>query len=105
MKKNYMVHSDFNASGTSLVGTIEADYYTLVELFGEPTWTDTSSQEKVNYEWVIQFDNGTLATIYNWKDYDGGRYASQAPNYEWHVGGFNKAAEWSVREVLLNANS
>lgn len=102
---NYVVGEDVNVNGTHLQGYIEASYDRLVELFGEPTYTCDSLCEKVNVEWNIEFGTGTVATIYNWKDFDGGFLCTQENSWKWHVGGFNKFAQWQIEEVLNNANS
>lgn len=58
----------------------------LTEIFGEP---DTADFDKVNCEWRIIFDDGTVATIYDWK-----RYSDMPMDlpYTWHVGGHTDAA-------------
>lgn len=92
---------------SSLQGYVTADYQTLVEAFGEPHYTDPSGDEKVNTEWELCFeveDNGernvVYATIYDWKDYDGGARSRSGQAYEWHIGGFNIDAKFAVQQAL-----
>lgn len=75
-----------NASGTSLSNYIDASYAELVELFGSPSYDETSSDDKVDVEWVLANEEGQVVTIYNWKDYDGGTRARTASSYRWHIG-------------------
>lgn len=89
-----------SSSGTCLQGYVEASYDKLVEVFGHPTFDKTSGDEKVDFEWCLKFNDGTDATIYNWKDYDGGLYAQMAPDYTWHIGGKNRIAVCNVLELL-----
>ena len=80
-----MKKADFNkASGTSYMGSVKTTYNRLVEIFGEPHLRDG---DKTTAEWVLEFQDGTIATIYDWK-------LSETPTYEynWHVGGFSKDA-------------
>ena len=98
---NFSTHNDahLNANGTFLQGYIRADYGLLVNLFGIPSFAFSS---KTDWDWTIQFDDGTVATIYNYKN---------GPNYgyptvtgddivEWHVGGYNQQAMENVKRVL-----
>jgi len=73
-----------SASGSCLRGYIKTTYDELVNVFGEPT---TLKGDKVNVEWTIKFSDGTVATIYDWKQ-------SETPMgvYDWHIGGFNHRA-------------
>ena len=71
------------ANGTSLQGYITATYDQLVERFGQPE----SGGDKTTVEWMLQFEDGTVATIYDWK-------VDETPTYmyNWHIGGKNKTA-------------
>lgn len=89
-----------NSSGTCLQGYVEVSYDKLVEVFGQPTFDETSGDDKVDFEWCLKFDDGVDATIYNWKDYDGGLTALSTPDYQWHIGGRNAIAVSNVLEVL-----
>ena len=60
---------DFDATGTSLAGYIQANYKQLVEVLGEPTWDEGSDDDKVQVEWICEFDED-IFTIYDWKTYD-----------------------------------
>ena len=86
--------------GTSLQGYITATYAELVELFGKPH--DFFDDYKTDAEWYVEFDDGTVATIYNWKN--GRNYCGpDAPAVEnitsWNVGGLTEAALDKVLEV------
>ena len=99
---NYKTHNQtrIDINGTCLQGYIVSTYGTLVELFGHPTESDGY---KVDWEWELRFEDGTVATIYNWKN---------GPNYcgrdglhcdqitEWHVGGHTRDALNHVQELL-----
>ena len=94
---------------TSLQGYIKCDYKTLVEVFGEPD--PHADGYKVDREWVLKFGDGTVATVYNWKNgknYLGPQQGLEPEEIkEWHVGGKSKMAvtlvEMSIdaKELLL----
>ena len=103
---NITSHKGWNkeANGTSLTGYITIDYDTLVEALGPPV-ADNDGY-KVDAEWYIEFEDGTVGTIYNWKN---------GPNYcgadgtpveyitEWNVGGKNGTSPVSDIGEVLNA--
>ena len=71
-------------NGTCLQGYIETTYDELVKVFGKPTEFEG---DKVTVEWTIQFSDGTVASIYDWK-------LSETPMgvYRWHIGGRSQRA-------------
>jgi hypothetical protein len=89
-----------NTNMCCLVGTAEASYDRIVEAFGAPTYDEPSGDGKVDIEWNIEFDDGTVATIYNWKDFDGGFRARESSSYTWHIGGRSQTSKLLVAEVL-----
>lgn len=90
---------------TSLQGYYVATYDELVSILGEPTYNTTSGDDKVDVEWDLEIwdavsDSTVVATIYNWKDYDGGVRARSGVKYEWHIGGTGRNAVWAVEHIL-----
>ena len=76
-----------STAGTCLRGRITATYAKLVEVFGKPT---LFSGGKIDAEWVILFESGTIATIHNYKDgrnYYGAKGTPTEEITEWSVGG------------------
>jgi hypothetical protein len=78
---------------TFLQGYIETTYDELVKVFGEPTVLEG---DKVTVEWILQFSDGTVATIYDWK-------LSETPMgvYNWHIGGRSQRAVHLVADCML----
>jgi hypothetical protein len=103
----YWTTKDVIPCGTCSTGTITTSYEKLVEAFGKPVYVGTHG-EKVNIEWDIEFgvadfenpDETVIATVYNWKDYDGGAEAMSNDSYEWHIGGHGYEAVECVRKAL-----
>jgi len=85
--------------GTSLQGYVSATYQQLVEILGQPTYSNPSADGKVNTEWELMSEYGPV-TIYDWKDYDGGELSRSGVKYQWHVGGKNMQALFYVEGLL-----
>ena len=92
-----------NVGGTFLQGYIKASYEQLVKTFGEPHDPDGDNY-KTDVEWAFKFADGTVATIYNWKN--GHNYLGEAEGlelndiYEWNVGGNSDKAVSKLLEKL-----
>jgi len=94
------------ATGTYRQGRIETSFSDLKAVFGEPHYKFTDSGDsysKIDAQWVLEFDDGTIATIYNYKN--GAAYLGddgQPPEQitEWHIGGFDKQAAERVKTEL-----
>ena len=92
---------DFSAfNGTSLQGYVYADYAILKKVFGKPGEGDGY---KVDAEWDVVFSDGSIATIYNYKDgknYNGARGLNKTQITDWHVGGRSARAVRNVETML-----
>ena len=92
-----------NVGGTSLQGYIKASYEKLLQTFGAPN-PNLCDNYKTDVEWAFKFADGTVATLYNWKN--GHNYLGKAEGlelndiYEWNVGGFNEKAVSKLLEKL-----
>jgi len=82
-------------NGTSLKGRIVTTYDELVRVFGAPTYGPEDSGDKVTCEWCIKFRDGTIATIYDWKEI----YTPRG-EYGWHIGGLKGEAVDRVYETM-----
>ena len=54
-----------SANMTSLKGTITTTYSKLVDKYGDPLEIDGY---KSDAEWIIEWEDGVIGTIYNWKN-------------------------------------
>ena len=95
--KNF--ETDVNMNMSSLQGKIKTTYDKLVEIFGEPTYTDADPYEKVNCEWTVATENEDGDTvkfsIYNWKT---GSIPTE--EYDWHIGGYGFDAVDAAYEII-----
>ncbi len=86
--------------GTSLMGFITTTRSDLERVFGSPTIDDgNDTGDKVTTEWYLLSDDGTRATIYDWKRYEQGA-PEMNERYEWHIGGDSAEAVTIVSEAL-----
>jgi hypothetical protein len=89
------LNNTLKANGTSLKGKVETTFDRLEEAFGEPIYPDSFDQ-KVICEWVLEFEDGLIATIYCWK-------VKSVPlgEYDWHIGGHSERVVDYVKNILL----
>lgn len=86
--------------GTHLQGYIWIDYAELVSVFGEPTPGDG---HKVDAEWLLQLDDGRLATIYNYKsghNYLGPDGLDTEMIRDWHIGGNEETVVQTISSII-----
>ena len=93
MKADYVTMATPSmANGTSLQGRIAATYDKWVETFGEP---NGGPGDKTTVEWILKFPDGTIATIYDWK-----QSTTPKDNYDWHIGGHSKKAVLAIIQAM-----
>lgn len=103
--RNIMEFTTHNAeqidvNGTHLQGYLDAKYTELLAVFGEPFGGDGY---KVDAEWVIRFEGGAIATIYNWKNgknYCGAEGLPVEQIDHWHIGGNSRKVVDMVQIAL-----
>ena len=100
-KENKMEATE-NVYGTSLQGYIKASYEQLLKAFGPPN-PNLCDNYKTDVEWAFEFADGTIATLYNWKNgknYNGDDGLELNHIYEWNVGGKSEKAVSRLLEKL-----
>ena len=91
-KKNILINnrtSDIN--GTSLIGYVKATFSEIYNVLGEPE----GDWDKSTAHWTVEALDGTVATIYDWKE-----YTTPMGEYRWHIGGKNSKALLLVESLL-----
>jgi len=77
-KKTYQ-----DTDGTSFQNVVvTTSVANLTKIFGEP-YNNNTGEDKVNFEWEMETDEGNVFTIYDWKV---GRPLSVDEPVEWHIG-------------------
>jgi hypothetical protein len=94
-KKTYQ-----DTDGTSFHGvTIRATVDQLTKAFGEP-YDNNSGDDKVNFEWDMETDEGEVFTIYDWKNY---RPIGRDEIVTWNIGARSKSVSNDAERELLKA--
>ena len=98
-------------SGSSLQGYVSASYYNLIDVFGEPTISTPSGDDKVHTEWMLGIKvldddaespddwEKIYVRIYDWKE-QGPEVARQSSQYRWHIGGKSYMADDVVHQAI-----
>jgi len=87
-----------DTDGTSFHGvTIRATVDQLTKAFGEP-YDSNSGEDKVNFVWDMENNEGEVFTIYDWKEY---RVLKSDEIVTWHIGAKSKSdSNVAEREIL-----
>jgi hypothetical protein len=86
-----------NANMTSLRGEITTTFSELCAVFGEPDVGPNADLDKTTCEWHLKFEDGTIATIYDWKT----GYTPRGV-YDWHIGGYPDSKAVELVTDLIN---
>jgi len=80
-----MKQTNKSADGTSFHNTtFTASVADLRQILGEPHCEQNDGRDKVNFDWTMETEDGTVFTVYDWKEY---RPLKEGELIEWHVGG------------------
>jgi len=79
--------------------TITTTPQALIDLIGHPQWEDNTGDDKVNFDWSCELEDGTYFTIYDWKEY---RSLNLNERIEFHIGGMNKSDTVKARQALIS---
>ena len=102
---NFQTHNDkeVNDIGTCRVGTVDIGFYQIKRVFGKPVPTEDCDY-KSEAEWRIEFEDGVVATIYDYKvgkKYEGNYYGTAKTKItHWHVGGHDEIALERIKKLL-----
>jgi hypothetical protein len=88
-----------STDGTSFFGTtIRATVNQLISAFGDPTMDSNWGDDKVNFEWEMETEDGEVFTIYDWKE---GRPLGLDEYVVWHIGAMNKSVCNTAEDEIL----
>lgn len=89
-----------SVDGTSFHGaTISASLAELQNLLGA-THCEGTTNDKVQNEWELELEDGTVFTLYDWKEY---RHYADTETIEWHIGGMNQKDTFVAQDALVEA--
>ena len=98
-----MKQTDKSADGTSFHNhTFTATVDDLRNVLGQPQFESNDGEDKNNFDWIMETEDGTVFTVYDWKEY---RRLEEDEVIEWHIGGRSGAdtekALLEIREALM----
>ena len=80
-----MKQTDKSANGTSFHNhTFTATVDDLRNVLGQPYCEQNDGEDKVNFDWIMETEDGEVFTVYDWKEY---RQLDENEDIEWHIGG------------------
>jgi len=87
-----------SAFRTSFHGTtIIASVTDLRQILGLEQYEANDGNDKTNFEWIMETDNGDVFTVYDWKEY---RVLDEDELIEWHIGGHSSlSTDLAVNEI------
>lgn len=87
-----------SASGTSFHDTtFSATVQDLRKILGLPRHERNDGEDKTNFEWVMETEEGDVFTVYDWKEY---RALEEDEMIEWHIGGKSgRITEKALKEI------
>jgi len=85
-------------NGTSFHDDVfNASVSDLRKILGTPESETNDGEDKVNFEWVMETEEGEVFTVYDWKEY---RVLDEDEIIEWHIGGHSSFATYlAVNEI------
>ena len=100
----YFTHNQLpiDINGTCGQSTIDCMYSELETTFGKPMQSGFDDY-KSDAEWRIQFEDGLIATIYNWKNgrnYLGDEGLEVWEIDHWHIGGSSPDVVQRIKRIV-----
>ena len=94
-----------STTGTSFHDTvITTTVNKLIKAIGKPYMHSNLGNDKINFEWKMELEDGTIFTIYDYKEY---RKLDLDELIEFHIGGFDvqdtEKALWNIQWALEKA--
>jgi len=113
LEKAFVPSSDFTTVGVEVVGTsgqgsVTATREQVMKTFGAPAYCEWDSTDKITIEWEILFNDGTIATIYDYKRNYYGEDLEPIDlfeEFEWNIGGNSEQSVKMVEEAIAKANN
>jgi hypothetical protein len=92
-----------SANGTSFHDTtFRASVAAVRQILGQPQCEQNDGRDKCNFDWKMETDDGTIFTVYDWKEY---RALQEGEIVEWHVGGKSRTdTEKALTEIIEALN-
>lgn len=81
-----LTHSESGVGTSFHNNTVTCTIQDLIGILGQPQYAGNTGEDKVNFEWICETDDGDVFTIYDWKEY---KPLRRSEKIEWHIGAKN----------------
>ena len=78
--------------------TIKCSVSMLRKILGEPEYEPNNGEDKINFEWAMETNDGDVFTVYDWKEY---RILNENEMIEWHIGGHNREVTEQAKSEII----
>jgi hypothetical protein len=93
-----------SAHATSFFNTtFSATVQDLRKILGIPQCEQNDGEDKVNFEWVMETNDGEVFTVYDWKEYH--VIDEEMEDIDWHIGGHSRRVTEKALEEIEEALS
>jgi len=91
-----------SAHATSFFNTtFSATVQDLRKILGIPQCEQNDGEDKVNFEWVLETNDGDVFTVYDWKEYH--VIDEEMEDIDWHIGGHSRRVTKKALEEIVEA--
>ena len=95
-----MLKTSKSSGGTSFHDTVvSTTVHTLKQILGEPYYEGNDGEDKVNFEWIMETNDGDVFTVYDWKEY---RVLDEHEMIEFHIGGHSKTVTEQAKNEIYD---
>jgi hypothetical protein len=93
------IKTNQSTNNTSFHGvTFRASVNQLISAFGDPSDDSNTGEDKVNFEWEMETEDGEVFTIYDWKEY---RMIDVDEYVVWHIGSMEAlGSKKALKEIM-----
>ena len=91
-KRTYKDVNDTSFYGTIITTTVAK----LTKLLGDP-YNDNTGEDKVNFWWDCETEEGDVFTVYDWKEY---REISEDEFIQFHIGATSKQISEQAKQEI-----
>ena len=78
--------------------TFKASVQDLTRALGEPDYSSNTGEDKFNFEWTLETNEGDVFSIYDWKEY---RELDLNEQIEWHIGSHSRSISGDAQYEVL----
>ena len=82
--------------------TVFATINELTQILGEPSFSDNTGEDKVNFEWEMETSTGKVFTVYDWKEY---LRLDPDDQISWHIGALSLSISREAAKEVTRALS